>query len=1076
MAVSILRANKSVLPKIAQTLNQAPFARVWVILATKRQEDAFRQRLIEWHDGQHVYFNLEIFNFYELYQCLLDNAGQPQRLMAESARYGLIRSVVHQMDEPLEHFHTIVDKPGFSRMTADLIYELKQNQVRPEVYLAQARTPKDRDLARIYDSYQRVLQEHGLVDREGQGWVTVEALRADETLGNDIDLLVVDGFDQFNPIQADVLALLADRANEALITLTHIQQREAIVGRRFEQTLRQLQERLSYSVVEDGSSTEYEKESRRKSLRHLIDNIFLQDARQYPGHTDDIIWIEAPDSAAETAVVLRRVKRLLLEGVSPDDILVTLRDWENYRIHFSTLVQKYGLPVALHYGEPLQENPAIATLLNVLQLADLDFRRQELLDVLGSAYIDLQGIQINERNLLDQVSRALIVTVGHETWLEAIAQAGVRVVGDEDEYNEDAPAILNNDQVAHLSSQLEILFTALTPPSQATVGDYVEWLERLIGHDPQHSADEEELHTLDPGFSLNMIESIRDSSVPDDIIARDLAAMNALKHILRSLLVEHQLVWSVMREEADTISWDAFYADLLRAIGSTSINSRPNRSGRVLVTTAADARGLPHEHVFILGLSEGVFPARIPEDPIYLDGERIDLNGRGVRLQTRAERAADDGLFYELILLPRQTLTFSRPTYQGGKPWVASSLWRATRDIFQDTPIQRLAIGQVIPVEQVAARDEAALSVVAGLVDEDERVLGAYRWLLFNQRAYWRQVATGHDIESYRMNGRHFNRFSGVLEDADLIQIVQSRLGPGRMWSATQLNDYGLCPFRFYAKHLLHLEALEEPEEGFDARQRGTLTHAILERTYRLIQDQGLLIELDNLGHALELLEQAANEILHDAPQRYGFRQGTLWEQEQAVLLRMLARIIQVDFSDDPKINPLVKHFGKGARTPYILEAPFGRDTIVEVDLGAEAGRIKLRGFIDRMDQLGDIVLVIDYKSGSTLIPVHEMEAGRNFQMMVYLEGAHSLIENQLDAPDKVGGGLFWHLSNQSISGVIQLDEAGHQSIEIARKQLAAHIKAGREGNFAVHASKLDSGRCVRYCDYHRLCRIANRM
>ncbi|MBC7871916.1 MAG: hypothetical protein H7Y09_13815, partial [Chitinophagaceae bacterium] len=49
------------LNQLITTLEAQPFARVWVLLASKRQEDAFRQRLIEWNPARKIYFNVEFF-------------------------------------------------------------------------------------------------------------------------------------------------------------------------------------------------------------------------------------------------------------------------------------------------------------------------------------------------------------------------------------------------------------------------------------------------------------------------------------------------------------------------------------------------------------------------------------------------------------------------------------------------------------------------------------------------------------------------------------------------------------------------------------------------------------------------------------------------------------------------------------------------------------------------------------------------------------------------------------------------------------------------------------------------------
>src|SRR5690606_32989581 len=96
--------------------------------------------------------------------------------------------------------------------------------------------------------------------------------------------------------------------------------------------------------------------------------------------------LEAPEPAAEVGAVLRRVKRLLVDGVHPNNILVAIRDWALYGHHFTSLAQSYGLShlLSVQNGEPLASNPAIAALFELLDLHAGDFRRRDLFDVLRS--------------------------------------------------------------------------------------------------------------------------------------------------------------------------------------------------------------------------------------------------------------------------------------------------------------------------------------------------------------------------------------------------------------------------------------------------------------------------------------------------------------------------------------------------------------------------------------------------------------------------------------------------------------------------------------------------------------------
>jgi ATP-dependent helicase/DNAse subunit B len=323
-----------------------------------------------------------------------------------------------------------------------------------------------------------------------------------------------------------------------------------------------------------------------------------------------------------------------------------------------------------------------------------------------------------------------------------------------------------------------------------------------------------------------------------------------------------------------------------------------------------------------------------------------------------------------------------------------------------------------------------------------------------------------------RLSWRPHNRYSGRLSNEGLIAEVATLLGSERVWSATQFNELGSCGFRFFAHRLLELEALEEPEEGLDARQLGTINHEILEKTYRRLAQMGATLTPEFGEHALAILRKVAVDVLRDAPRKLGFRVAALWEQEQDVIVRRLEALVRLDFSAD---SPILKKFGYAIRQPYRLETPFGHSDgpPVTIPLGDDQPPLRVQGTIDRMDRVGDGVVVVDYKSGSTKIPVEEMAQGRNFQMMVYLLAAEAILaaSRALGEPHTVIGGLFWHLRDLNVSGEVPPE---HEANDRARQHLATYIARGRQGDFAAHPNRLSDGRCGHYCEYHQLCRVGS--
>ena len=86
-----------------------------------------------------------------------------------------------------------------------------------------------------------------------------------------------------------------------------------------------------------------------------------------------ISLIEAPGVLGEARLVVRRIKRLLLDGAAADDILVVLRDVAPYADVLAEVFDEYGVPAEVEGAEPLTRNPAAALLLRAVRLPDDDW-------------------------------------------------------------------------------------------------------------------------------------------------------------------------------------------------------------------------------------------------------------------------------------------------------------------------------------------------------------------------------------------------------------------------------------------------------------------------------------------------------------------------------------------------------------------------------------------------------------------------------------------------------------------------------------------------------------------------------
>jgi len=1060
------------------------FNTIWVVLATNEQIHAFRERLVD-HSEDHVQFGVEFYNFHQLYARLLELAGNPQRQIEGTARYRILHHVATglQARGELELFGQIASLPGFIGQIAGLVHELKQALVFPEEFAAaaQSRGPKDRDLARIYSGYQTLLREKHLVDRHGAGWLALEYLESVERLPLTLDLLVIDGFDQFSTIHARLLTALARHARQTILTLTRAEdEQQGRRFRRFDQTRRRVLA-AGGELWREQALEHCDANARVPILDHLVHSVFHSAAPAQSPDEDrpSLSLIEAPDVRREVSAVLWRTKRLLLDGAPAESIAILARRLDLYSGALRETAEAYGVPLVVREDVPLRENPAVAALLALIDLHEGDFRRRDLLDVLFSPYIVAPFLSPDQVAQLARISVERRIVRGRDTWLDTLRAFGGPLPDEDGELpDQDGPS-----HPAALAEALAQFMDRVTPPARGTITELTAWIEQLIGPDPEAAAEDAahlvETDAAPPPDHAHLLEQVR-ATADGERAARDIAALGEFMRILSGLRGAYDLLAADGRLEP--LAWAEFRAELALAVDQATVVPPGGRSrlGRVLATDVLEARGLPHDHVFLLGLAEGVFPCPESQDAFFSDRERRALAAAGLDVQTAAERADDASLFYQAIGLARRTLTLSRFTIDDkGTPCPPSPFWTAARAAVDVPPsaIERLPVGGAPSLSQAATLDEVAVATAAILSGEQPdgipAAAQAYNALLAT--GPWRAVLRGRSIEARREDRTAaFDPYTGVLSDPALIEYVAKQLGPDRVWSATQFNDYGICAFRFFAGRLLGLEELVEPEEGLDARQLGSVYHAILERTYRQIAVEDLEFAPDNAGRAVAILNMVAAEVLATAPESFAFRPGPVWQHEQANMLRRLTWLVRQDFESTGPFNPkahkpILKLGASGRRRALVHEASFGFGDQPPLAIDGPAGTLRVRGKIDRIDVTGERAFVIDYKTGATRRSESDMAAGIDFQMLIYLLAAQHVVA-QIDASLSVAGGVFWHITNRKTSGEVA---AGAGEIEQAREYLHAHVLAAREGQFPVQPRKMDGGKCVSFCEFRPLCRLS---
>ena len=189
----------------------------------------------------------------------------------------------------------------------------------------------------------------------------------------------------------------------------------------------------------------------------------------------------------------------------------------------------------------------------------------------------------------------------------------------------------------------------------------------------------------------------------------------------------------------------------------------------------------------------------------------------------------------------------------------------------------------------------------------------------------------------------HASRRLDSIEDVQGTALVPGIAVDG---GAALIQNAAACPFRAFAAHRLGAAALEEPHEGLDARERGSLLHGALAQLWGELRSSERLIALSE-----QELNDEVTRAVDLALVRWQRRRGSVFRVRFLALERERLCALLLDWLRTEK-----------ARAPFEVAA-------VEEAREIEVGGIRLEVRLDRVDRLADGgELLLDYKTGEVAV------------------------------------------------------------------------------------------------------------
>lgn len=271
----------------------------------------------------------------------------------------------------------------------------------------------DREVALIYATYSDLLNRHQLTEADADQLRALAVLKGERENGAvrvpclaNVQLLVLDGFFDFTPVQGEILQRLIPQIPEVLVNLNHDDRNQEIFLP-FQETIAHLSSIAPFEVKRSDEETTPTLGA-LSGLRQNLFNPTLANAEEATVEQSQIRYFECGDRDTEIRAVAKEIKRLVLrEGYALSDLALVVRQRASYAETIARVMGEESLPCNLEAridANDIPANRAALKLFAILERISRDEvavpRVSELADLIKSEYF-----RLNEKDLNSLSSR-----------------------------------------------------------------------------------------------------------------------------------------------------------------------------------------------------------------------------------------------------------------------------------------------------------------------------------------------------------------------------------------------------------------------------------------------------------------------------------------------------------------------------------------------------------------------------------------------------------------------------------------------------------------------------------------------
>ncbi len=670
-------------------------------------------------------------------------------------------------------------------------------------------------------------------------------------------------------------------------------------------------------------------------LKSLEENLFSAQKAQFDRTPENIKIYSALNVYEECENAAKNICKLVIEnGYRYQDIAILIKNTDCYMSPLKSIFKRYNIPLFLDSVETILNKSLINLVISAFDSIISNFQTSDVIRYMKSK---LLGFSTEE--ICNLENYALLWNIKSKKWESEFC---VHLQGYCDNWSEADAELLKN----------------INATKNAVIGPLINLKNQIKNKTSANKISEAVYNFL---IEIRANENLKKfyvnlkNSGNIHTAEKEAKAWDTLMEIL-------SLISQIMGTK--TISAKEYLRILISGLESVDCSSIPQSRDCVIAAKIPGARLESPKVVFVLGASEGEFPAPVSQSEVFTQSETIQIENLGIKIceDKNYLLLREEFLAYTALCSASEKLYISWPgiDYEGEQ--------KNPSEVIKE-------IKEIFPKIKTDTRSSHKITDSVWSESSAFNIYCAYK----NKHS-----EIGTTLKEYFEKSNKFTeRFSTLKNFAEPKKFgfknkanAQELFGKSIKLSASQIESYYRCPFGYLCKYGLNLKPLEPAR--FSALEYGNLMHRMLEKLFKKYpKNQILKVPEDALKNDIfEIIESYAKSVLGEVTAENP-RVKYIIEKSKNSAIMLIKRLIEefkqskfVISDCELEISP------KGAVKP--LKIPLKDGFSIEIE-----------GKIDRVDTMQDdsknYVRIIDYKTGKKTFELGNILGGIDMQMLIYL-------------------------------------------------------------------------------------------